>query len=222
MPGAIAMAAVFFVTIVEMIFARGHMCGGNHAGPAVDVERGTGKKGSRWGKKNKDTRGTDPIPEEEESYDESAIGGVEQPGFGMAGNRRSRSHSMSRGLRALAEQQAQTFGEKDVTPNNTNNNIAPTTRGVDGFRQASTDVPGTFNEELKREVTIESREDGPVILSPEQIHKKALLQCLLLELGILFHSVFIGMALSVTGGPGFLVLLLAIVFHRMPSPPWLP
>ncbi|KAF8425938.1 ZIP zinc transporter-domain-containing protein [Tirmania nivea] len=207
MPGAIAMAAVFFVTIVEMIFARGHNCGGSHAGPAMDVEKGTGKK-------NKKSRGTDSIPEGEESYDESAIGGVEQPGFGMAGNRRSRSHSMSRGLRALAEQQAQTHGEKDVTLNNTNSNTAPATHGDSGFGQDSIGVPGTFNEELKREVTVESREDSPVILTPEQIHKKALLQCLLLEMGILFHSVFIGMALSVTGGPGFLVLLLAIIFHQ--------
>ncbi|RPB23286.1 Zinc/iron permease [Terfezia boudieri ATCC MYA-4762] len=180
MPGAIAMAAVFFVTIVEMIFARGHMCGGNLAGPAVDVEKGTGNC--------KRTRGTDCIPEEE-PYDESAIGGVEQAGFGMVGNRRSRSHSMSRGLRALAEQQAQSYGEKDLNLN-TNNNMVPST------------------------LMIESPEDGPVILTPEQIHKKSLLQCLLLELGILFHSVFIGMALSVTGGPEFLVLLLAIVFHQ--------
>jgi hypothetical protein len=54
-------------------------------------------------------------------------------------------------------------------------------------------------------------------LSPEQIHKKALLQCALLEMGILFHSVFIGMALSVTGGPGFVILLIAIIFHRSSS-----
>lgn len=120
---------------------------------------------------------------------------------------------MSRGLRALAEQQAQSYGEKDLNLN-TNNNMVPSTRGDGGFRQASIDVPGTLDEELKREVMIESPEDGPVILTPEQIHKKSLLQCLLLELGILFHSVFIGMALSVTGGPEFLVLLLAIVFHQ--------
>ena len=45
-------------------------------------------------------------------------------------------------------------------------------------------------------------------------HQRALLQCLLLEAGILFHSVFIGMALSVTSGPAFLVLLVAISFHQ--------
>ncbi|KAF2397480.1 Zinc/iron permease [Trichodelitschia bisporula] len=45
-------------------------------------------------------------------------------------------------------------------------------------------------------------------------HQKALLQCLLLEAGILFHSVFIGMALSVSTGPPFAVLLVAISFHQ--------
>jgi hypothetical protein len=44
--------------------------------------------------------------------------------------------------------------------------------------------------------------------------RKERLQCVLLELGILFHSVFIGMALSVSVGNDFVVLLIAIVFHR--------
>lgn len=44
--------------------------------------------------------------------------------------------------------------------------------------------------------------------------QKMLLQCLLLEAGILFHSVFIGMALSVATGTPFLVLLVAISFHQ--------
>ena len=50
--------------------------------------------------------------------------------------------------------------------------------------------------------------------SAQALHQKALLQCLLLEAGILFHSIFIGMALSVTTGPPFAVLLLAISFHQ--------
>jgi zinc transporter ZupT len=37
---------------------------------------------------------------------------------------------------------------------------------------------------------------------------------LLLEAGILFHSVFIGLALSVSTGPAFIVLLIAIAFHQ--------
>ncbi|CAI6278507.1 unnamed protein product [Periconia digitata] len=48
----------------------------------------------------------------------------------------------------------------------------------------------------------------------EAQHKKQLLQCLLLEAGILFHSVFIGMALSVATGTSFAVLLVAIAFHQ--------
>lgn len=44
--------------------------------------------------------------------------------------------------------------------------------------------------------------------------QRQLLQCLLLEAGILFHSVFIGMALSVATGTSFVVLLVAICFHQ--------
>ena len=50
--------------------------------------------------------------------------------------------------------------------------------------------------------------------TPTRPEPKALLQCLLLEAGILFHSIFIGMALSVTPAPGFYVLLVAISFHQ--------
>jgi hypothetical protein len=57
--------------------------------------------------------------------------------------------------------------------------------------------------------------------SPEE-QKRMMLQCVLLEAGILFHSVFIGMALSVATGPTFAVFLLAISLHRMFSPPSTP
>ncbi|KAJ4340093.1 hypothetical protein N0V87_002713 [Didymella glomerata] len=51
-------------------------------------------------------------------------------------------------------------------------------------------------------------------MTPEQAHKKAVLQCFLLEMGILFHSVFIGMSLAVAIGNDFVVLLIAIIFHQ--------
>lgn len=44
--------------------------------------------------------------------------------------------------------------------------------------------------------------------------QKLFLQCLLLEAGILFHSIFIGMAVSVATGTEFIVLLIAISFHQ--------
>lgn len=52
------------------------------------------------------------------------------------------------------------------------------------------------------------------VLTPEQVHKKAVMQCFLLEMGILFHSIFIGMSLAVAVGNDFTVLLIAIIFHR--------
>ena len=59
-----------------------------------------------------------------------------------------------------------------------------------------------------------TEDEEPPALSPEQKLRKDRLQCILLEMGILFHSVFIGMALSVSIGTDFVVLLIAIVFHR--------
>lgn len=51
-------------------------------------------------------------------------------------------------------------------------------------------------------------------LSSEEQRKRQILQCLLLEAGILFHSIFIGMAVSVATGPPFVVFLIAIAFHQ--------
>ncbi|KAK5106236.1 hypothetical protein LTS08_000354 [Lithohypha guttulata] len=51
-------------------------------------------------------------------------------------------------------------------------------------------------------------------ISGHQDPQKMLLQCLLLEAGILFHSIFIGMAVSVATGTAFVVLLIAICFHQ--------
>ncbi|KAK8045529.1 ZIP zinc transporter-domain-containing protein [Apiospora rasikravindrae] len=57
--------------------------------------------------------------------------------------------------------------------------------------------------------------EGPPVLSEHQKHRKDIMQIVLLEMGILFHSVFIGMALSVSiGGNEFVVLLIAIAFHQ--------
>ncbi|KAI1100310.1 Zinc/iron permease [Jackrogersella minutella] len=55
--------------------------------------------------------------------------------------------------------------------------------------------------------------DSAVPLTPEE-QKRRMLQCMLLEAGILFHSVFIGMAVSVATGPPFVVFLVAIAFHQ--------
>ncbi|KAG9230740.1 Zinc/iron permease [Amylocarpus encephaloides] len=60
----------------------------------------------------------------------------------------------------------------------------------------------------------EASEQSNAILSLEDIQKRQILQCLMLEAGILFHSIFIGMAVSVATGPPFVVFLIAIAFHQ--------
>jgi solute carrier family 39 (zinc transporter), member 1/2/3 len=60
----------------------------------------------------------------------------------------------------------------------------------------------------------ESNESFTDHLSPSQQQRKAMLQCVLLEVGILFHSVFIGMTLSVSVSSEFVILLIAIAFHQ--------
>lgn len=59
-----------------------------------------------------------------------------------------------------------------------------------------------------------SGHDEPSPSANDPNEQRLILQCLLLEAGILFHSVFIGLALSVSTGPAFIVLLIAIAFHQ--------
>ena len=66
--------------------------------------------------------------------------------------------------------------------------------------QTTTDV-SYFDEDLEKAV-------DPLVL------KKMSMQITLIEGGILFHSVFVGMTISITA-EGFIVLLIAIVFHQM-------
>jgi zinc transporter ZupT len=46
------------------------------------------------------------------------------------------------------------------------------------------------------------------------VYRKMSLNITMLEGGILFHSVFVGMTISITNG-GFIILLIAILFHQM-------
>jgi zinc transporter 1/2/3 len=68
--------------------------------------------------------------------------------------------------------------------------------------------PFAYNVETPEET---SAQQG---LTPEEQQKRQILQCLMLEAGILFHSIFIGMAVSVATGPPFVVFLIAIAFHQ--------
>ncbi|OHE92898.1 ZIP Zinc transporter [Colletotrichum orchidophilum] len=77
---------------------------------------------------------------------------------------------------------------------------------------ASADEPRRRSSHITRpKITVTT--GAPQIVTEEE-QSKLLRQCLLLEGGILFHSVFIGMAISVATGPTFIVFLIAISFHQ--------
>ncbi|KAK4135939.1 Zinc/iron permease [Trichocladium antarcticum] len=78
------------------------------------------------------------------------------------------------------------------------------------FEELSPNGNGGSSSQHKHEASLSELSHIP---SPEE-QKRLMLQCVLLEAGILFHSVFIGMALSVATGPTFAVFLIAISFHQ--------
>ncbi|KAL4938800.1 hypothetical protein BDV06DRAFT_214803 [Aspergillus oleicola] len=68
--------------------------------------------------------------------------------------------------------------------------------------------------EVKHYSDLQNGVQEDFLLSEKQKWKKDVMQVFMLEVGILFHSVFIGMSLSVSVGNEFVVLLIAIVFHQ--------
>ena len=166
MPGAIALAAIFFVTIVEMVFHPSR-----HIPPPQpshcltsggEAPRNHGCMGSA----------ATMLPVRD------------------MGPLRGRSTSIGQGLSRIETENNETGRQDQAMENST---------------------PSRPKESFE-ETTIESLQVHD--LSPELKQRKELLQCVLLELGILFHSIFIGMALSVSIGNEFIILLIAIVFHR--------
>ncbi|KUI57420.1 Zinc-regulated transporter 2 [Cytospora mali] len=82
---------------------------------------------------------------------------------------------------------------------------------LDELETVPFDAPDTRSR--THQTTDSKHTAAPHIPTPEE-QKRMMLQCLLLEAGILFHSVFIGMAISVATGPPFVVFLVAIAFHQ--------
>lgn len=163
-PGAIALAAIFFVTVIEMVF---------HPSRHIPPPSVSG----------------DVTPRSHGCMGSAA---TMLPVRDM-GPLRGRSSSIGQGLTRI---QTQTQGE-------TNEQEPELSHDEDETENAPRRDKDSFVE------TMQIQE-----LSAEQKQRKELLQCVLLELGILFHSIFIGMALSVTIGNQFIILLIAIVFHQ--------
>lgn len=161
MPGAIALAGIFFVSIIEMVFspARHYSAHSSSSSSGNDTE----------GEKN-----VTSVLERSATH----------TGGGGGGHGGHCSHAAAAAI------------------------ITRPSRSASAATRP-TPAPAPSPEESSSESQIPHH-----ILTPEQAHKKSILQCMLLEVGILFHSVFIGMALSVSVGTDFIVLLIAISFHQ--------
>ncbi|KAJ5088156.1 Zinc/iron permease [Penicillium angulare] len=86
---------------------------------------------------------------------------------------------------------------------------------IDGLDVYSSETPQPDSQHLHPRPHVQGHFQQPSATEiPLQNPQRQLLQCLLLEAGILFHSIFIGMALSVATGTSFVVLLIAISFHQ--------
>ncbi|POR36133.1 Uncharacterized protein TPAR_03672 [Tolypocladium paradoxum] len=178
MPGAIALAAIFLVAVIEMVFHPSR-----HVPPPPLLSSASGCGGQ-------------PGSDGDTSKGHMCSSTAMLP-FGDMGPLRGRSSSMGQGLSQL--DRGNGSGALD--------DIAVSDREAadDGPKQPK---PDPDREDSAAESVHERR------LSPEMKRRKERLQCILLETGILFHSVFIGMALSVSVGADFIVLLIAIVFHQ--------
>lgn len=182
MPGAIVLAAIFFIATVEMVLCPAqHVCGGEqqildyvgaHAhGQPPQLER------------TNSVLSGDSVVIEEVQQDPRGLA-RDELNLRNLGPLRGRSNSVGRRLSGMGERAR---------------------RGPTLQRQES--IP-------EERLPAQPFTKGVLQLTPEQEHKKAVMQCTLLEMGILFHSVFIGMALSVSIGREFIILLIAIVFHQ--------
>lgn len=197
MAGLIAMTSVLVVVGVEMFFATrgaGHMHGSEY----------------------------DAVPGDPDSD------GHQPMGNGHAGTSRPRRDSMRPfrpaeiGMTAMDHPLAKrNRSTENLVLGSLHTTRTPSTAAQEGLR-TSEDPDSDMDESPPPSASIllpPPRSPAPSSsLHPNHVQtqnqKKLLLQCLLLEAGILFHSIFIGIALSVSLPPAFYVLLVAISFHQ--------
>ncbi|CBX94715.1 similar to zinc transporter [Plenodomus lingam JN3] len=200
MPGAIMLASIFFVTIVEMVFSPAqHVCGGNEGIVAVSQNRKAHRAEDAEIKQEIPPPPPAPRGEIRRTYSDASLNVRD---LGML---RGRMGSISRTLSRYRED-----GQRlDAIESIASEHEQP----ADAEKQEDNEQAIVEDPE-----SIQHRH----VLSPEQLYKKAIMQVFLLEMGILFHSIFIGMSLAVAVGNDFTVLLIAIIFHRTYHPPFSP
>ncbi|TLD30865.1 hypothetical protein PspLS_03032 [Pyricularia sp. CBS 133598] len=193
MPGAIALAAVFFVTVIEMALqpAR-HM---TVAAGSSSTGGGCMSAAAVLQQQEQPRRPAEPT--QDTSSEDGNAGVSERPMSLEMRPAGGNANSLGRQLSNLGRANDQTATA-----------AVPSSDGKADERLS--DKSMVVDEENR----FPAGAGGHFQLTPQQQHQKDVLQCMMLEVGILFHSVFIGMTLSVSIGHEFIILLVAIAFHQ--------
>lgn len=165
--GAIALASVFVITCIEMLFSPGRKCCTSNV---EDLEKLSDSCLPR-------------IPETATNTPPGPLPGRIKPG---------RDASNGRELARMVDR-TQSFNRSETIE-------------ADSIQAPSADAALKSTQETNGDWQL---------TGDEQNRKKAAVQCVLLEIGILFHSVFIGMSLAVSVGNDLTILLVAIAFHQL-------
>lgn len=216
MPGFIAMTSVFAVVGIEMFFASrgaGHVHTTNYETLGMDDRRGADpppqKRSHSYGRYSNGTSSTDaPVPpivlHDIEASDSDYLIAGRSPSFSHA-SPVTPTAPYGRATRDSLDDRNDS--DLDFTAEELDSRAARASE--EESRPLSNAHDHSHGHAHHR--STDSSEDSS---KTEAQNQKLLLQCLLLEAGILFHSIFIGMALSVATGTSFAVLLVAISFHQ--------
>ncbi|KAH7069320.1 Zinc/iron permease [Paraphoma chrysanthemicola] len=212
MPGLIAMTSVFVVVGIEMVFASrgaGHVHSTDYESLGLDdhgaAPRPAQKRSHSYGRFSNGTAGANGHVPAIVLHD---VGSADNLLAGRSPSLASPMMPMSPHVNGRVTRQSM---DDD---NDSDLDISPEELGPQNADD-SEDETSLLPRPDARNQTRDPRDQSPD--TPEKTeaqNQKLLLQCLLLEAGILFHSVFIGMALSVATGTSFAVLLVAISFHQ--------
>ncbi|KJX98015.1 zip family zinc transporter like protein [Zymoseptoria brevis] len=219
MPGFIAMWSVLVVVGIEMFFAGrgvGHShgevdFGGLRGGEVSGHEDDRRRRGRRSGEAGHMEDGRDRRISQQDDSDMQQRGYTDTDQQNLSptwlNKPLPRSPGGREGIHTPAEDSDSDLDLDELDPHN------PFTSS--SVRQPLTARSSTSSNRSILRHSLDQPSASAVSEGASSPHEQRLiLQCLLLEAGILFHSIFIGLALSVSTGPAFYSLLLAISFHQ--------
>ncbi|KAK5702424.1 hypothetical protein LTR17_022312 [Elasticomyces elasticus] len=200
MAGFVSMVSVMVVVGVEMFFASKGAARHSHGGLDVEGLRGSVDHGSTGQRQQYD-----------EVEEDRQMNGQRSPAFSDSSDTSATLNKPLPPEPPFSDDDDDDLDLDELDP------VADDERPLNGNQKRSSLANGHHRPRPNHQVSFAepiSTSHHLSTLTPEANEQRLILQCLLLEAGILFHSIFIGLALSVSTGPPFYVLLIAISFHQ--------